>query len=230
LIFFSCYIGDVYLSLLSKTVNEDDKIIDNSKSIWISFILKGICTSLLGYFMSYEIKSARKQPDYFNEVWNYIDICLIAFYIPVAVLDYLDIAYIPTTILQVLIVSLAFTKINFFLRVFDGFSFIVTMMSGVFIDIQYFMGFWVVFLAYFLMSFRLSAGDFELDAYSTQRTYLILITWLIWIVGVVALNMVFMNFIIALISDSYARVMEKSEAESYKVKANMIVEREIHFT
>jgi len=80
------------------------------------------------------------------------------------------------------------------------------------------------------MSFRLSAGDFELDAYSTQRTYLILITWLIWIVGVVALNMVFMNFIIALISDSYARVMEKSEAESYKVKANMIVEREIHFT
>ena len=42
--------------------------------------------------------------------------------------------------------------------------------------------------------------------------------------------MVFMNFIIALISDSYAKIMENSEAESYKVKASMIVEREIHFS
>ncbi|CDW71749.1 UNKNOWN [Stylonychia lemnae] len=40
------------------------------------------------------------------------------------------------------------------------------------------------------------------------------------------LNIVFMNFIIAVISESYERVMQKLVAESYRVKANMIVERE----
>ena len=83
---------------------------------------------------------------------------------------------------------------------------------------------------YFLSTFRLSAGDFELENYSTQRAYLVLFTWLIWVIGVIALNMIFMNFIIALISNSYDKVVEKAEAESYRVKANMIVEREIHFS
>lgn len=59
----------------------------------------------------------------------------------------MNIAYILTTFLQVFIINLAFLKINFFLRIFDGFSFIVTMMSGVFNDIKYFLAFWVVFLA-----------------------------------------------------------------------------------
>ena len=35
-----------------------------------------------------------------------------------------------------------------------------------------------------------------------------------------------MNFIIAMISESYERVMQKLVAETYRVKANMIVERE----
>ncbi|CDW73672.1 UNKNOWN [Stylonychia lemnae] len=43
------------------------------------------------------------------------------------------------------------------------------------------------------------------------------------------LNIIFMNFIIAVISESYERVMQKLIAESYRVKANMIVEREQFF-
>ena len=147
LIFSFCYLSDVYLSILSKTVNENDQIIEDTRDFWISLLLKSICLTLLLYFMTYEISSAMKQPDYFKDVWNYIDICLISFYIPAAVLDLLGLSYILTTYLQVFIVTLAFTKINFFLRIFDGFSFLVTMMSGVFSDIQYFLAFWVVFLA-----------------------------------------------------------------------------------
>jgi hypothetical protein len=39
-------------------------------------------------------------------------------------------------------------------------------------------------------------------------------------------NVVFMNFIIAVISQSYENCMQKSTAQSYKVKLNMIRERE----
>ena len=39
-----------------------------------------------------------------------------------------------------------------------------------------------------------------------------------------------MNFIIAVISESYEKVMQKLVAESYRVKTNMIVERELLLT
>jgi hypothetical protein len=39
-----------------------------------------------------------------------------------------------------------------------------------------------------------------------------------------------MNFIIAVISESYEKVMMKLVSELYKQKANMILERELHFS
>ncbi len=50
--------------------------------------------------------------------------------------------------------------------------------------------------------------------------------YLYWVVALIVLNVVFMNFIIAVISESYNRVMENVEAEVYKVRAHMILERE----
>lgn len=44
------------------------------------------------------------------------------------------------------------------------------------------------------------------------------------------MNLVLMNFIIAVISETYEKVMQKVEAESFKVKVDMIAERELHFT
>ena len=44
------------------------------------------------------------------------------------------------------------------------------------------------------------------------------------------MNVIFMNFIIAVISDSYEKVMQKLQAVSYKVKVDMIAERELLFT
>jgi len=46
---------------------------------------------------------------------------------------------------------------------------------------------------------------------------------------VLVLNIIFMNFIIAVISESYEDVMESLIAESNKVRAKLILEREYHF-
>ncbi|CDW90739.1 UNKNOWN [Stylonychia lemnae] len=76
------------------------------------------------------------------------------------------------------------------------------------------------------MAFRISSGDFQLDDYHNQDDGLVIFTWIIWLIAVMILNIIFMNFIIAVISESYERVMQKLVAESFRVKANMIVERE----
>lgn len=46
----------------------------------------------------------------------------------------------------------------------------------------------------------------------------------------ITLNVIFMNFIIAVISQSYSRIMDNVEAESYKQKAQMIQECDLHLT
>jgi len=154
-------------------------------------------------------------------------------------------------LLDIILVILTFLKINFFLRIYDGFSFLVSMLSGVFKDIKYFIIFFFVFIlefgiifiilfsakkideydgigimGYFLMIFRIASGDFATDDYKDQGSFLVPLTWSLWIIAVFILNIVFMNFIIAVISESYEKVMQKLVAESFKVKANMIVERE----
>ncbi len=244
---------DLYYSLLSKEVDANDIITVDTRIGVVSLGMKLLCTLVLFYFLNYEIKSARKQQGYFNDFWNLIDMMLIALYIPTAYMEHTNICFISVTILQAIIISLSFLKINFFLRIYDNFSFLVSMMAGVFADIKTFFAFWIIFLSwftilftilfkaapleqyeglglfgYFMMSYRLSSGDFEIENYSSQRASLIIFTWIVWIVGVLVLNVIFMNFIIAVISESYEKVMQKLVAQSFIVKAEMIVERELH--
>jgi hypothetical protein len=82
-------------------------------------------------------------------------------------------------------------------------------------------------IAYYLMSFRISLGDFEVDTFSEQENRILLyVTWFIWVIAVFVTCLVFMNFIIAVISASYENVMAKAVARSFKEKVEMIKERE----
>lgn len=49
-------------------------------------------------------------------------------------------------------------------------------------------------------------------------------------IGVFVMNVMFMNFIIAVISESYEKVMQRVVALSFRLKAEMIVERETLMT
>ena len=129
------------------------------------------------------------------------------------------------------------------------------MMNGVFSDLKFFLSFYAIFLAHFslqffiifegqylenydgiglpgyiLMAFRTSLGDFEVDGYPGLQSYMIIVAWIIWILAVFILNVIFMNFIIAVISESYGKVMQKMVGQGYKVKADMICERELFFS
>lgn len=80
-------------------------------------------------------------------------------------------------------------------------------------------------ISYYVMIFRTSIGDYNLDNYSKKSTYHEL-AWILWLLVMIVGNMIFMNFIIAVVNESYENCMSKMVAQSYKVKVDLIVERE----
>jgi hypothetical protein len=99
-------------------------------------------------------------------------------------------------------------------------------------------------IACFLSVLRSSFGDFSIidpkmtfdlftfvdgeKVYSNTET-IIYFTFLIYTVSVFCLFMIFMNFIIAVIGNSFKEVQSKADAYDYKQRADLIYEKEIHF-
>ena len=86
-------------------------------------------------------------------MWNLFDIALLTSYIAFAMIDLFTDDTTLTTCLECAILLLIFVKVNFYLRIFEGFSFMVTMMQGVFKDLKYFMGFFAITVIEFGMLF-----------------------------------------------------------------------------
>eukprot|EP00347_Sterkiella_histriomuscorum_P023704 403333675 len=84
----------------------------------------------------------------------------------------------------------------------------------------------ISYMGYFIMAFRASTGDFQVDNFYELEENHIIFAWLIWISAVLFLNIILLNFIIAVISESYDKVMQRMIAESYRIKCTLIKERE----
>eukprot|EP00347_Sterkiella_histriomuscorum_P017796 403347960 len=253
LVFCFTYIFEVLYTLIN--VNRRENPIVDDRNPIVLYTFKAVSLIVLSYFIVYEIKQSRKQKGYLWEIWNFFDYSLIISYLTEIILEIVIQNNDAVVVIKVIIVALIFLKICFFLRIYNGFNFLVSMMSAVIIDLKYFVAFFVICIfqfglifvilfdaieveeyngihifAYFVMAFRTSLGDFNVDSYKDQSQPLAIISWIIWIIAVMILNVMFMNFIIAVISESYEKVMQKLTAESYRVKVQMIVERELHFT
>jgi hypothetical protein len=81
-----------------------------------------------------------------------------------------------------------------------------------------------------MMALRTAIGDNEMDHYlvgheNGQEAHLTIV-WIVWLLIILVGNIVFMNFIIAVVNESYENCMTKLVAQTYKVKVDMIVERE----
>ena len=136
-----------------------------------------------------------------------------------------------------LLVLFSFVKLLDNLRIFNNISFIVKMLGRVVVELVPFLSLFVGFIILFslvvnaleievddienepyqgiprwigmnLFIFRTSLGDFDVDAFTnmpaTSRTCI----WLFWLFIVFANTIIFLNFLIAVISDVYEQIME----------------------
>jgi hypothetical protein len=78
---------------------------------------------------------------------------------------------------------------------------------------------------YFAIALRTSLGDYDFDSFVKNSDYDIL-TWFVWLLMMIVGNVIFMNFIIAVVSQSYENCMQSMNAQSYKNKVDLIMERE----
>ena len=119
---------------------------------FIQFASRVICGLVMVYFLIHEVKQIKRTriQEYKKNYWNWFDVLLMVIY-----LTYVPFAYMQDSMIyiikaiQCIIVLLTFIKITFFLRIFDEFSFLVQMMSSVFIDLRYFLMFFALFITTF---------------------------------------------------------------------------------
>ncbi len=147
-----------------------------------------------------------------------------------------------------LIILALFIKLIFYLRIFETFSFLVSMLENVVIQLKSFLIFFMIvviafscfiqvllpessssyegtaFFPYIMLSLRTAMGDYTFDSYKAQEMKGI--TWVTWLFLMIMGNIVFMNFIIAVIGDSYQSSMAKKVSQTYRLKVPFIVEIE----
>eukprot|EP00347_Sterkiella_histriomuscorum_P008062 403346519 len=248
ILFLVAYAIDIYFFVIQK----EERDIAQQLIVKLTCL---VCLLASGFYEMVQLwKSSFTQ--YFQEVWNYFDLLMIIQYVVIFIVDIQNEKPEAIIILQGLMLLLIFVKLCQNLRIFEGFSFQVTMLQAVFYDIKYFILLYIFVIliygliftllniqtseentdyqgislfGYFIMAFRASTGDFQLDMYSSLNENHIIYAWLIWISAVLFLNIILLNFIIAVISESYEKVMQKMVAESYRIKCQLIKEREIIF-
>ena len=136
------------------------------------------------------------------------------------------------------------------MRIFEGFSFLVSMLRGVFLDLKFFLSFFAfvvitfslilsvlmpdaskeypgtMIFSYIVIAFRTSLGDFEIDDYRGETIQMKELVWFVWLMLMIIGNVIFMNFIVAVVSESYEKCMQTQKAQQYCLKCELIVERE----
>ena len=65
-----------------------------------------------------------------------------------------------------------------------------------------------------------------MDDYRESKTDMIEVVWVVWLIMVIVGNIIFMNFIVAVVSESYEKCMQTQKAKQYRLKCELIIERE----
>ena len=251
LAFIALFTVNIYLQNYISSCLECDTIVP----LMFSNILDAMACGLICFLNLHEVKTLIRigYMNYFTDIWNYVDIALFFTFLLEVIVNYLDKIHGFGNIkrfLQTLIILLSFIKLNFFLRIFEGFSFLVSMLRGVFSDLKFFLSFFAFvvitfslilsvlipdasksypgtsFFAYVIMAFRTSLGDFEIEDYKSDEIEMKELVWVVWLMLMIIGNVIFMNFIVAVVSESYEKCMQTQKAQQYRLKCELIVERE----
>ena len=154
-------------------------------------------------------------------------------------------------VLMIVVVATMFKTFES-LRVIQSYSYIVTMIRSVIYDLRVFFSFYTVVLLSFSMildvvgrskseeykevgsmaanilaTLRLSLGDFDFSQISDQKlVYMHYVFWAVWVFMVAFSSLIFLNFIIAEVGNSYAKCRDNITPTIYQERAILVAEAE----
>lgn len=86
----------------------------------------------------------------FKDIWNLYDLLLFAVYVAYIPISFIyDREEYVVKVLKCCIITFLGMKLNFFLRIFDNFSFLVQMILIVFYDLRYFIFYFCIIISVF---------------------------------------------------------------------------------
>jgi len=85
-------------------------------------------------------------------------------------------------------------------------------------------GFYSWIEVYFLFVLQTSLGDFSVNNFKHLPLLTMYTLWIMWVILVIINSMIFLNFLIAVISDIYAEHVITRVEESYQKKAEILVD------
>ena len=244
---------DFKADLAETQIPEDMRFTDNRiypiPSHW-QLILQGIC---LIYPVMYEIAQLRKTGVCNYVCTNYKDWIHIVFgYLNIYMQLTQGTWSLQSKVVIILVIFATMFRTFESLRVIQSYSYIVTMIREVMYDLRVFLTFYVILILSCTMvldvigrtqapeystigplfgnlfsMLRLSLGDFEFSQIDTNPLITMhTVFWIVWVLMVAFSSLIFLNFIIAEVSNSYARCREAIEANIFKERAMLIAEAE----
>ena len=79
-------------------------------------------------------------------------------------------------------------------------------------------------MGYFMFILRTSFGDFSVDPFKGLPKLIRVFMWIVWLIVIFCNCIIFLNFIIAVISDTYEQIMDTRTEEIYQKKAQLLVD------
>ncbi|CDW84989.1 wd-40 repeat protein [Stylonychia lemnae] len=204
------------------------------------------------YFIHNEIRQFCLQgTKYFQSYWNYIDMIpplgIFAFTIITVLSEYdYEIDEATKRSIQAITTFFMWFKFLYFLRIFRSTSYLITMIFEVIYDMRFFFAVLLITMIAFgdsflsisygnneldrfthsftdsiIYTYRMILGDFETDKFGEVAKPLVIILFLLCTI----FNMIVMlNLLIAIISESFARITAKADQAVYQEMASMIAE------
>lgn len=189
---------------------------------------------------------------YFQDFWNFVDIFHICGgYFNIYLQTAIGPKHVTCKWLLVVLVLVMLFKLFFFLRIDERLSIITTMIMRCIYDLRVFLFFFVTLLAFFGMTLnvlgpapaaeyrhlhpqaahllnclRISVGDFNFEMLDQLTLGERVLFWCIWLVVFLFGCLIFLNFIIAEVSNSYQKVQDKIDRLVYRERAVMVKEVE----
>ena len=216
------------------------------------FVPRIICMIILSILSLYEVFDFFINPlTYFKSFWNINDQLLYFLYLAYFVICLVE----PTQLyvlksIQMAITISGFFKLSQLIRIITELSFLVRMLTTVFQKLGlFFIYFLMVIAAFtlmieivaqdvgnvyigiskaalFVMALRQSVGDGDTSTLIDKSENYKILVWIVWFIILVVGNVVFMNFIIAVVGSAYSECVEKREKCIQMAKLEMISECE----
>ncbi len=241
----------ISLYVFSSYHNGESHIYNNSRYYYLSTILQYFILAFSVYFVGIEIKQSRYNKTTFfqhlQDPWNFLD---LSSQLIVITGTLLRIIYDTETRLSKCILAVAsillWAKILYYLRAFEDFGIIVSMVFVMGYDIRYFLMILLIFIIGFSFSFWLLEMGNEYSEYRTVSASLFSLyqamfgtfpiapfygsdvksfSIILYVVYGIVVTILMLNLLIALMNNSYSTVNKKGVAQWRLEQAKIIIDQ-----